>query len=318
VNVTNYGPLAASSATIKFDEGCSGYSVGGSASANVIGNGCTGVSYSDGIYTFSLGAFNSSCMFIWNITAGTSAADACTANIIGGARTWFDSRAINVSVTVTAATSVTTPPSSPGTTPSTTAPTYVANLAFTSAPTLITLKQNSTNSTDVQVKNTGNVSQAITFTIDDISSSWWSSNATSATLGVSALAGFRITFTIGDAEIKDYSAQFKVTSPNKTVTSAFTIRILPSPKSESNISGSILIYRSEIVQLGASINASKAAGVNVSTTEEGFSILMSNLQKAEAYATAGDYFSAYQLLDTIKTQIQDVKSDLETAKQQKA
>jgi hypothetical protein len=180
------------------------------------------------------------------------------------------------------------------------------------------LKQNSTNSTEVQVKNTGNVSQAITFTIDDITSSWWSANASSATLATANLAGFKVTFNVGNVEIKDYAGKFKATSPNKTITSSFTLRVLPSAKNETAINDTLLIYRSEILQLGATINASKAAGVNVTIVEVSFSALMSKLGQAETYAAAGDYFNAYQLLSVIKAQVESVKNELEAAKQQKS
>jgi hypothetical protein len=217
VNITNYGALDASSATIRFSESCSGYSVSGAA-ANKIGN-CTINSYSDttDTYTFTLPAFDSNCTVWWTITAGSSAASVCTGNIIGNSKTWFDARAINVSITVTKASSTVSTPTGPsGSTGTTTTTVPTANLAFTEVPTLAIVKQNSTNTTSVQVKNTGTVSQTINFTVEDIDSDWWSTNSTSATLASGVSAGFRVTFTVGNVDIKDYSPSFKATSPNKT------------------------------------------------------------------------------------------------------
>jgi len=180
---------------------------------------------------------------------------------------------------------------------------------------MITIKQNSTNSTEVQVKNTGNVSQTINFTIEGIDKNWWSTNVSSATIATGKRAGFNITFTVGTVEIKDYSGKFNATSPNKTIVSEFTLRVLPSKKNETKISDTLAIYRSEVLELGAEINASKAQGINVTDVEASFNTLMAKLKQAEAYVAAGDYFNAYQLLDDIKAGIEDVRTELEAAKQ---
>ncbi len=319
VNVSNYGALDASAATIRFNTGSCGYSVSG-ATGNKSGNGCTIGSYGSGIYTFTLPAFNSSCIVWWTVTAGSSAAAACPASIVGGGETWFDTHAINVSVTVTKDSDTVSPPPSGGSTATTTTTTLppTANLSFTESPTLVVITQNTTNSTGVQVKNTGDVSQAITFTVVDIDSSWWSVNSTNATIASGKIAGFNVTFTVGNVDIKNYAGKFKATSSDKTVTSDFTLHVLPSKSNETGINDTLAIYRSEILQLGATINVTKAQGVNVTLAEISFNALMSQLEDAENYAAAGDYFNAYQLFDGIETQIANVRADLEAAEQRHA
>ena len=140
VNVSNYGPVDASSQTIQFSESCSGYSV---VATNNNGKcGCTGSCASGSTFTISPSAYNTSCLVWWTITAGSSAAAACTGNIIGSpTNKWFNPDGINVSVTVTApaAPTPTPSPTSNITATTTTVPTTTTTIPTTPPPVNVTV-----------------------------------------------------------------------------------------------------------------------------------------------------------------------------------
>ncbi|MDI6798663.1 MAG: hypothetical protein QMD12_01535 [Candidatus Aenigmarchaeota archaeon] len=309
VNVTNFGPLAASSAKIKFDRGsCTGYSV----AVDGLTSGCSGTGTGD-TSTISPSAYSSSCIVWWTITAGSSAASACKSSIIGDtANKWFNPYGINVTITVTAPEEGLPPENY-------TPPTYVASLAFTKADSFISVQQNSSNSTTVEVKNTGNITQNITFSILNISSTWYTINSTSVILAVNKTAGFLVTFSVGNEEIKDYSGIYKAESPNKTITSSFTLRVLPSEASKAYTNSTLAAYRQNMNDLSTRINQLKAQGYNVDLAEAKLSELRVTIEQAENYIAQGDYFSAYQLLSSIKSLLEQTKEELSKAqKEEKA
>lgn len=98
VNVSNYGPLAASSATIQLSESC-GWGI-----EYVVGQlTCYTITTYGPTLTFSLPAYNTNCLVMWRISAGSSAVSACTGNVIGDSTTnkWFNPNGINLTITVT-------------------------------------------------------------------------------------------------------------------------------------------------------------------------------------------------------------------------
>lgn len=317
VNVSNYGPRKSSSASIRFSEGCGGYRILTTAGSYGF-NACAG-SYDTGsnkfTFTTPIAAHNTSCVVFWTIKAGTSAASACTANIIADDANWFDSYAVNLSITITGNVDggVTVPPLSPSA-PSTT--TYSASLQFTQAESFLYLVQNSSNTTLVEVKNNGNVSQAVTFTIESIDSSWWSSDQLSATLASGSKGKFLVTFDVGNVKVGDYAGKFKASSPNTTITSDFTLRILPSAASIIEINDTILIYKNQLAQLLEDINNANAAGINVSTAVEKYDLLKAKIDQADALLKAGKYFEAFTLYDEIETLIADAQAALEAAREE--
>jgi len=307
-NVTNYGPLAASSATINFTESCGGYSVG----VTGLSSECSG-SQSDITFTISPAGHSSSCLVWWTVTAGSSSASACTANIMGSpTNKWFNPNGINVSVTVTG-------PSDgdngdgDGDGLNYTLPTYVAGLAFSEAESLIIVQQNSSNSTIVTVSNTGNISQNINFTVEDINSTWYTLNSTNASLLVSKFASFLVNFNIGDVEVDEYSGKWKAYSVNKTITSDFTLKILPSEEEKREINDTLLLYKVNLTILETDINQSREEGVDVNLTEAKLSDLKSKIQQAEDYIAQGNYFSAYQLFSEIDLLFIQTRNELNNA-----
>jgi len=135
VNVSNLGPFVASSATIQFNESCSGYSVVVTGATGA----CSVVSQVTDTFTISPYAYNTSCLVWWTVTAGPSAVTACMANIIGAGPStnkWFNPYGINVTIIVTAATTTTTAASQTPT-PSATTTTIISTTTTTIPITLV-------------------------------------------------------------------------------------------------------------------------------------------------------------------------------------
>lgn len=193
---------------------------------------------------------------------------------------------------------------------------YAANLAFTQVESLILVEQNSSNSTIVQVKNTGEISQAVNFTVEDINSSWYSINSTDVTLTSGTTAAFLVDFSVGLVEIKDYSGNFKAYSPNKTITSNFTLRVLPSEANKTEINNTLAEYKAKMLDLEEEINQTKAREVNVSLAEDKLNQLKTKIEQAETHVSEEDYFSAYSILSEIKTLEAETRSELNKAKQE--
>jgi hypothetical protein len=245
----------------------------------------------------------------WSIHAeSTGSGNNCT-GFIYGTGYWFNS--LSVDVTVPNTTTTTTP----GGTTTPTTPTTTYNLEFSKAETLIPVQQNSSNFTEVGVKNTGNTSQNVTFRLEGINSTWYTINSTSATIFSGGTAGFKITFTVGKEEVKDYSGKYNATSPSKSIAKNFTLRVLPAPEEKLKINDTLALYKVEMIELETEINQSRDKGMNVTLAEQKLKELKSNISQAENYTKVGDYFNANQLLPTIKSLIDDTKNELSKAKE---
>jgi hypothetical protein len=317
VNITNYGYVTSTASlnSINFTKGsCSEFIV--STSSSLTG-GCTVVATdSSKSYNVTVPG-NSSCLVWWQINSlGTGSNSACLGHIYGDGF-WYNPAGLTGSVTVlNTATGNTTTTDTTTTTTTNTTPKYVANLTFTKAETLIIVQQNSSNSTIVQVNNTGNVSQDITFRVQGINSTWFTINASSATLDykINKSAAFKIRFAVGYVEVNDYAGKYNVTSINKTITKDFTLRVMPAPETQSQINDTLQLYKIQMLNLSEEINQSKQEGFNVSFVEATLNELKSKINEAEGYINNGDYFSANLLLDDIKSLIDQAKIELENAK----
>jgi hypothetical protein len=300
VSIKNYGYSNATQAKIKLTPGSL-------VNSNTMQAGSNCNSYfSDTEWTFNLTALNNSgCWVAWRITAGQINGTS-TSYINGTSGYWYKNLSFDTIVTK---------PSEGIIIPS---PTYVANLEFIRAEQLIMIQQNSTNSTIVEVKNTGNKTLNITFSIENINSDWYTLNATSKTLEQNRIAAFRVTFNIGNIEIGDYSGKYKASSPDKTITKDFTLRVLPSEQKKKEINATLEEFKLNYTQLENEINQAKANGINVNLAENKLSELKSKIKEAENYIAKGDYLSAYNLFNTIKLLIGETKIELEKAKEAKA
>jgi hypothetical protein len=311
VNVTNYGPVASSKTlnSISYIESCSDYSVTSVAPGTI---NCLDSSVSGSTVNISV-AGGSSCLVYWTITAGSSGSGTTCEGRIYGNGTWYnpDGWTMYVHVYNTTTTETTTPGEGKGGETET----YVANLAFTKAENLILVRQNSTNSTTVVVKNTGNKTQNVTFSIETINSSWYTVNSTFAkNLAKNKEVAFVVTFSVGDVNISDYPGKFKANSSEKTITSDFILRVTPGPAKQAEINDTLISYKIEMLQLEQELNQSKAQGANVSVAESKLAELKAKITQAENYIKQGDYNSAYLLFNSIKTLVDDVKSELQAAK----
>jgi len=302
VNVTNYGPLTSVGTSINnitFSNPCTTYYT---VSSPIYAN-CPSTS-------FAPTGYSSNCTAYWTITA-TSTPGTCRSSIIGNGN-WFNPYGINITITVPNLTTSTTPPG--GTTTPTT-PTTTYNLEFSKAETLIPVQQNSSNFTEVGVRNTGNTSQNVTFKLEGINSTWYIINSTSATIFSGGTAGFRITFTIGKEEVKDYSGKYNATSPTKSIAKNFTLRVLPALEEKIKINDTLALYKANMTILETEINQSREKGINVTLAEQKLKELKANISQAENYTKVEDYFNANQLLPTIKSLIDDTRNELAKAKE---
>ncbi|MEM7824963.1 MAG: hypothetical protein QXO27_03235 [Candidatus Aenigmatarchaeota archaeon] len=312
VNITNYGPVdsIASLNSINFTKGsCTEYTVEGSSSYKS-GSGCSITGTTS--YNITIPG-NSSCLIWWRIVALSSGSSSACIGYVYGDGSWYPPTSLSASITVLNTTTGTTPSSSDSDL-TTTNQSYVANLEFTKAETLIIVQQNSSNSTIVQVNNTGNISQDITFRIEGINSTWFTLNSSSATLAKGKAAAFQITFRVGNVEVKDYSGKYNASSINKTITKDFILRVLPAPSTQSKINETLQLYKTEMLKLEQEINHSKQQGLNVTFTESKLDQLKLLIKDAEDYIKVGDYFSANLLLDDIKSLIDKIKDELKNAK----
>jgi len=192
-------------------------------------------------------------------------------------------------------------------------PVYVADLAFTQVEDLIHITQNSSNFTIIKVKNTGNLTQTIYFLVENINSSWYSTNSTNATLMPNKEAAFLVNFFVGEIEPKDYNGIFKANSTYKTINSSFILRVLPSESFKININYSLAQYEQNYTSLLREIEKKKNEGYNTSLAEQKLSQLKSLLDQAKSYISNNDYFSVYNLFDDIKLLIGETKVEIDAA-----
>jgi hypothetical protein len=193
------------------------------------------------------------------------------------------------------------------------APTYVADLAFTQITDLIIITQNVSNATIVKLKNTGNLTQNVYFWVENINSSWYSINSTNATLKANEEAAFLINFSVGEVEPKNYTGTFKANSTQKSITSPFTLKILPSKSFEEKIIKYLADYEKNYTFLAEGINKTKKEGYNTSLAEQKLSQLKALLDQARKHVEENDYSSAYSLFDNIKTLISETAVEINAA-----
>jgi hypothetical protein len=323
VNISNYGPLAASSANITFNENCR-YSV------SYLGADCGSPSHGDGNgfswFTVSPATYSSSCLIWWKITPSIAESSCTSGNITGDSSTnqWFNPNGINVTVTVTASTVSTTTSTattaltdegttgSTGTTNRTT--TALLYLDITSYPSTVSVEQGKNKTESIKVKNinttiTQNVKLEI-FGIED--SSWYNiSPSTYVSIANKSEYTFLVTFNIPkNTTVTDYPALFKTSSSYNYTKKNFVLKVTPGEETKTQITLNISTYKAQMLSLEKELNQSKKQGLNVSEAESLFNQLKQKITSADAYISLGDYNSAYDLLDDIKILINQTSSAL--------
>ena len=192
-----------------------------------------------------------------------------------------------------------------------------ADLAFIQIPGLIFVEQNSSNSTQVIVKNTGNVQQTINFTIENISVSSWSVSPESISLSPGSNGTFSINFTTTNESVGNYTGIFKAYSINKTILSNFTLRITLGKQAKENVNKTIEGYKLELLALETELNNTKSMGFNVSSAEETLNTVKQLLAQAEDDVAKGDYESAARILSNIGNLPSNIRNELERARASK-
>ncbi len=193
-------------------------------------------------------------------------------------------------------------------------PTYVVELEFVEAPSLVLVVQNATNTTTVVVKNAGNKTVTVYFTIENITSDWFALNDSSEELSPGEKAAFKILFNVGNAEIGDYEGKYKASCSEKVVRKSFTLRVLPSEKKKEEINSTIAVFKQNYSSLVNETSELESLGYDVSKVKDLLNKLEKKIENAESFVKAGDYISAYQLFDSIKSLIGQIHVELQKVK----
>jgi hypothetical protein len=192
-----------------------------------------------------------------------------------------------------------------------------ADLAFVQVPDLIFVEQNSSNSTQVIVRNTGNIQQTVNFTIENISVGSWSVSPTSMSLSPGSNGTFSINFTITNESVGSYTGIFKAYSINKTIVSNFTLRITLGKEAKENINKTIEGFKLELLALEIELNNTKSMGFNVSSAEEILNTVKQLISQAEDNVAKGDYEGAARILSNIGNLPTEIRKELERVKTSK-
>jgi len=313
INVSNYGPMGNSSATLALGSSCTGWTV---TNTTPFSN-CPAAGFSS---TFNPAPYSTNCTATYFVIAPINSSS-CTVTFRGApSYNWFNSSGVVIRITSTnssSATTTTTSSSSASSSSSSTSATVANYLDITSYPSLIIVTQGKTNSTLVRVKNTNSTyTQLIKLTIDGIDSSWFSvSPSTSQSTAALATVNFTVTFSPpADATIKDYTPSFKAISEYANLSKTFTLKVLPTEATKTQINVSLDQFKANVTKLEADLNASKLLGLNVSAAQIKLNQLKAKIDEAQAFINSGDYNSAYALFDTIKSLMNDVRTEIDNAK----
>ncbi len=185
---------------------------------------------------------------------------------------------------------------------------YSGNISFYDVEEKIDIIRNSTNQTTVIIENTGNTSQNVNFTIENLKSIWYSINSTNDTIAAGGKSAFLVNFTSNITNaIKEYPGTYKVSIPNNTLENNFTIRILPDEDLQTPIQNNITLYRLNLTEIWTEINKTKKSGGDVTEAEQFIIEANEKIETAQSHIDDGDYFSAYQLLNDIDSLLKSSK-----------
>ena len=192
--------------------------------------------------------------------------------------------------------------------------TLVANFTFYSYEDTILIRQNSTNSTIIKIKNNGDVNQTVSLDIEGINESWFSISPYSQTIKPTEIKEYNVTFEIEFPEIKDYSGRYKATSPNMSLTKTFTLKVLPSIENETKLMEEINKTELNLSEIEKEIENLKKEGYNVQDIESIYNLTKENLEKIKNYIKEKKYSEAYSLLEEVKSYIEILDESIEKAK----
>jgi hypothetical protein len=188
---------------------------------------------------------------------------------------------------------------------------YSIQFDFVNPPSMIMVIENSTNTTTITIRNSGTETQTIIFTIDLLAPELWKVSSQNVTLERNSSAVLIVTFNSSLASIKDYNGIFKAYNSNRTITSNFTLRVLPNEKTKAYINSTFLEYSNKVLSFENMINESKSKNLNTTIAENLLLQLKSKLNQTQTYLENGDYFNAYQNIGSIKDLSKSLTEELE-------
>lgn len=315
VSVKNFGPLASSTENVTFsDVGCNSTTI----TAYDSGPFTCGTPNGNAFTTLGMSGYNNTgCWFRWKVHGDANGT--CSGMYVkGGGYGWFNN-ITGLSITVSSSTTTTTAaaPSLPA--PGETAAVAPKHLDITSYPTMVLVTQGSTNSSIVTVKNINTTrGQDVKVIVESINSSWFSTTPALLT-GMLPLnsTNFTVTFNVPtNAEVKDYSAKFTAVSNYANTSKTFTLRVLPRPETKAEINATLASLKLNMTGLWKEINQSAQKGVNVTFANTTLLQVKAKIEQAENYIKQGDYFSAKQLFETIKSLTDTARTQLNQAIQE--
>lgn len=279
VRVKNYGPLATSTAKLVFSENCVAISVNPTERTISLG----GFNYNGSLYNFTVTAIaNGTCEAWINITGVEWYEDSAkylTIYVAPKSTTQQENQTISL-------------------------PVYIVDLSFIQTENLINVVQNLSNYTVVKVKNTGNITADISFSVEGINSTWYSINTSNySKVRVNSEVSFLVNFSIENEKIGDYSGIFKAKGINdlwnleKTISSSFKLRILPSEETKTKIDEAIASLEQNATLFATQISDLKEKDYNTTLVEVLFSEFLIKIQEAKNYTQNGDYISANSLIE---------------------
>jgi hypothetical protein len=189
-------------------------------------------------------------------------------------------------------------------------------------PTPIEIVQGETATATVKVKNLNNsISQSVTVSVLNLISNITSSVAPpTADVAAEQTSDFIVTFTVpADTKVDDYSGSFQASSSEETVTSAFTINVLPSEATKAQISRDFENLKTEFNTFWNEVNNTKLSGTNVSTTTldliEQARAKIAEAESQLALGTPQGYFAAAQLIEEARNLLETAKAQLKVDRQ---
>ncbi|MBI2543083.1 MAG: hypothetical protein HYW24_02775 [Candidatus Aenigmarchaeota archaeon] len=190
-----------------------------------------------------------------------------------------------------------------------------ATYEFINPPTTIEVAQDTTYTATIKVKNTGNLAQSVSLEILDIDSGWYSIQPSVRHILIGVTESFDVTFNISSSvDTKEYSGTFKVNSSNATTTQNFKLKVLPSNRTKMEIDDTLALINLQVLKLEDAITKSKALGINTTDVEEKLNGIKTTIKQSQDLINSGDYFSAYQNFESIKSSLTEAEELLKSAK----
>jgi hypothetical protein len=195
---------------------------------------------------------------------------------------------------------------------------YLSDIAFVRNDSVVPVRQGATNSTIVIVRNTGNMTHYIAFSIEGIDLDLYVVNISNVSTSVGGDAAFLVTFSVPESTaVNDYNGTFKAVTRDKTLDSDFVLRVTPTMAGRTEIENTLILHRANMTRVWAEINISKSQGYNTTLAEDMIIEASQLIIIAEGYVEAGSHFEAGVLLDNIQTLVAGAEAELLISKQGK-